>query len=201
MTTVLKCLRYTVYGLVALIVLAIIGVLITQRLSDGPMGPLQGGSFKTGEIVNEPVTDWSFADGKDLEFELVGYGTSRLTGLMVRDGDLYIPCDLGYMWGRFSGQTRLILHAIYIFKTWHEDATEDGRVILRIDGKRYPAQAVRVTDPALIRSLKAQLEDMARGYVAPNELGPAPVDEPNDIWFFRVDHLLATTLPGVIPTD
>jgi hypothetical protein len=111
---------------------------------------------------------------------------------MVRNGDLYIPCDLGYMWGRFEGRTRFILNTIYILKTWHQEAEKDGRVVLRIDGKRYEGYAVRVTDPTLVTSLKVQIENMARAWLAPAELGSAPTEAPRDIWFFRVDPPRAT---------
>ncbi len=192
MNTTITWLRYILIGFAILVLALIASVLIAQRVSDGPMGPLQGGSFETGEFVTAAVDDWSFADGKDLEFELVGTGTSRLTGLMVHNGDLYIPCDLGFMWGRFEGRTRFILNTIYVFKTWHLKAEKDGRVVLRIDGKRYEGYAVKVTDPTLVASLKAQLEEMARGWLAPAILAPAPTEGPRDIWFFRVDPTQAT---------
>ena len=76
---------------------------------------------------------------------------------------------------------------IYIFKDWHEDAERDGRAVLRIGGKRYERQAVRVTDPELLATLRSQLEDMARAWVAPAPLGDAPTEGPRDIWFFRMD--------------
>ena len=68
-----------------------------------------------------------------------------------------------------------------------EDAVRDGRVVLRIAGKRYPRQAVRVTDPELLATLRSQLEEMAGQWVAPEPLGEAPTDGPRDIWFFRMD--------------
>ena len=163
------------------------GVLTVQRFLDGPYGPLAGGALRSGELVTERVQDWRFAEGRDVELELSGAGTSRITGLMVHDGVPYIPCDLGYMWGRFEGLQRAILNAIYLVKSWHLDAERDGRAVLRIDGKRYPAEAVRVTDPELIQRLKAQLEEMAAEYFAPQTLGPAPTSGPRDIWFFRLD--------------
>jgi len=171
-----------------IVLLLLIGMgFVAQRMSDGPTGPIQGGALRTGALVTEPVTDWSFAQGQDLEIQLVEPVGSRRTGLMVHDGELYVPCDLGFMWGRFSGQHRLILHAIYILKSWHEDALLDGRVVLRIAGKRYERQAVRVTDPELVAELQVQLEGMAAEWLAPEVLGPAPTEGPGDIWFFRMD--------------
>ena len=184
-----------------LVVVLLIGTgLVAQRMSDGPTGPIPGGQLRTGTLVTEPDIDWPVVLGEkggcvdgdcapmeSIELQLVEPLGSRTTGIMVHDGQLYVPCDLGFMWGRFSGQQRLMLHLIYIFKDWHEEAERDGRVVLRIAGKRYERQAVRVTDPALLATLRAQLEDMARSWVSPAPLGEAPTEGPRDIWFFRMD--------------
>lgn len=179
--------KYLCIGLVSLLIAAILGVLITQRVSDGPIEFLQGGSFKTGERIETPVADWSFGMGKHTEFELVGYGTSRVAGYLMHEGIAYMTCDLGYMWNRFEGQARLILNLIYLFKHWHEDAVQDGRALVRIEDRIYPAHFVKVEDPDLNQVLRAKLEDLAREYIAPAELPPPPVEEPNDVWFFRMD--------------
>ena len=183
-----KTLLGTIAKVIAALIVLLIGVgLVTQRLSDGPTGPIAGGELRSGALVTESITDWSFADGQEVELQLVDPVGSRITGVMVHDGLLYVPCDLGFMWGRFSGRTRWILHAIYIFKGWHKDAVADGRAVLRIDGKRYERQAVRVTDPELLSALRIQLEGMAREWIAPAVLDEAPTEGPNDIWFFRMD--------------
>ncbi len=175
-------------GIVLLVLIGLIGAgLIAQRLSDGPRGPIPGGKLRTGTLVFEPVTNWSFASGQEIELQLVEPLWSRITGAMVHEGALYVPCDLGFMWGRFSGGTRWMLHLIYVFKRWHQDALLDGRVVLRIAGNRYERQAVRVTDPELQATLRTQLEEMAREWIAPAPLGEAPTDGPRDIWFFRMD--------------
>ena len=103
-------LKYASYLVASLILVGAIGVLVTQRISDGPFDFLQGGPFKTGELVEAPVEDWSFGAGRNVEFELVGYGTSRTAGYIM-----------------------------------HEE------------------------------------------WIAPAELGPPPAEEPNDVWFFRMD--------------
>ena len=185
-----RWLRYAAAAFVVFVVLLAGGILLVQRVSDGPMGPLQGGAFSTGTIVAKTDIEWSSVlEGheEEFQFELVAQGTSRITGAMVHSGTLYIPCDLGFMWGRFSGQTRLILNTLYIFKRWHTDAEEDGRAILRVDGKLYPGELVRIANPELLAILRAQLEDMARAWIAPATLGPEPAEGPRDIWFFRFD--------------
>ena len=105
----------------------------------------------------------------------------------MKDGTLYVPCDLGFMWARFEGTQRHVLHLTYLLKRWHKDAVDDGQAVIRFDGRRYPLQAVKVTDPELETRLKAQLEDMARAWVAPAPLAEAPAEPPNDIWFFRME--------------
>ena len=184
---VVAWLKYIAIGLAVIIVVATVGILITQRISDGPIEFLQGGPFTTGERVEEPVTDWSFGVGRSSEFELVGFGTSRIAGYIMHDGIAYMTCDLGFMWNRFEGRQRLILNLIYIFKNWHRDAVDDGRALLRIDGKIYKANFVKVEDPDLNAILRTKLEDLAREYFAPAVLGSPPTEEPNDIWFFRMD--------------
>ena len=180
-------LKYTACALGAVLACGLIGLLLTQRFSDGPMEFLQGGSFSSGALVEVPVGDWSFAAGQNVEFELVGYATSRTAGYIMHEGQAYMTCDLGYMWNRFEGQQRLILNLIYLFKRWHLDALEDGRALIRHDGRIYRTKFVKVDDPALETVLRARLEELAKKFVAPAALGPPPAEEPNDVWFFRMD--------------
>ena len=133
--------KYITIGLAALILAGIAAILLVQRFSDGPVEPMQGGPFTTGEIVAEPVDDWSFAANRNIEFELSGFGTSRVAGFIMHEGDAYMTCDLGFIWNRFEpGNQKRLLHLIYIFKRWHTDALEDGRARVRIDGKIYNTQ-------------------------------------------------------------
>lgn len=179
--------RVTVGFLIAL-TLAYAGFSAAQQWSDGPLNDMiPGGPLRTGTLVTEPVTDWRFVHGETVELELVGFGTSRYTGLMEFEGKVYVPCDLGYMWGRFDGNARRALHLIYLFKHWHTDALIDGRMAFRLDGKRYQGIGTLVTDPDDIAKLKASLEHLAREWLAPEPLGEAPVEAPNDIWFFHLD--------------
>jgi len=184
-----------------LILLGVVSLLVAQRRSDGPLNDIiPGGPLRAGELVRAADTDWpailgdrgSCSNGEcaamaPIELQLVDPPTSRYVGLMVHENQLYVPCDLGFMWGRFSGSQRHVLHLIYLLKHWHQDALLDGRVVLRIDGKRYERQAVRVTDPELTAALRSQLEEMARDWVAPEPLAAAPSESPNDIWFFRIE--------------
>ena len=112
---------------------------------------------------------------------------SRTTGVMVHEGELYVACDLGFLWARLTGRRRWILNTIYLFKGWHENAMRDGRVVLRIAGKRYERQAVRVTDPDVLDQLRRRSEEAVANWVSPEPLAEAPIEAPNDIWFFRMD--------------
>ncbi len=184
----LTILKYLGIFFLVLVIACVTTILVLQQVSDGPIEPMQGGPFKTGEVVDAPVTDWSFAADKSIEFELEGAGTSRVAGFIMHEGEAYMTCDLGFIWNRLeSGQQKAILNLIYIFKRWHKDAVEDGRVRLRIDGKIYSANFVKVEDPAIIDALKLELEARAREFFAPTILPPAPESAPNDIWFFRMD--------------
>ena len=173
-------------GAVVLLVVAFVSIRGYQRVSDGPAGPLAGGVFRSGELVSEPVEDWSALKG-DFEFELVGPGTSRTAGGILLDGEIYISCDLGFMWSRLQpGTTRNLLQVIWWFKDWHYDAEQDGRVRIRKDGRIYPVQIARVQEPRVIDALKDAIEIEAAAFFAPDPIGPRPTEPPNDIWFFRV---------------
>ena len=184
----IKILKYALAALLILFLLAVGVILYLQRTSDGPIEPMQGGPFRTGEIVETPVEDWSFAAANPVAFELEGFGTSRMAGYIMHEGEAYMTCDLGYIWNRLEpGTQKFMLRMMYTFKHWHTDAVEDGRVRLRIDGKIYKAMLSKVEDPVLNQELRKVLEAQARQYFAPMELPPEPTEEPNDIWFFKME--------------
>jgi hypothetical protein len=99
---------------------------------------------------------------------------ARNTWLLVHEGKLYVPC--GYMnswWGR-------------LWKRWPVDAMNDGRAVLRIAGKRYEREAVRVTEPALFWSLIGEV--MRKYRPLEEEALPAelPPPESTGVWFFEL---------------
>ena len=181
-----KWIRRVAATLGAVLIVGVLGMLTYQRISDGPTGPLTGGPFRTGEQVPAPIDSWDTLEG-DFEFELVGARSSRTAGGILLDDALYITCDLGFIWNRLpAGTGRNILHIIWWFKTWHENAQLDGRIRIRKDGKIYPANIVLVTDLNNIQRLKRSMEDLAKEFFAPNQMGPRPKQEPNEVLFFRV---------------
>lgn len=184
----MKILKYGLGALGLLSLIAIGVIFYVQSTSDGPVEPMQGGPFVTGEVVETPVEDWSFGAANPVAFELEGFATSRMAGYIMHEGEAYMTCDLGYIWNRLEpGAQKLLLWTMYTFKHWHTDAVEDGRVRLRIDGKIYRANLEKVEDPDLNQQLRKVLEDQAREFFAPMELPPEPTEAPNHIWFFKME--------------
>jgi len=143
--------------------LAVLAALVYYgaRLGDGPLGPIPGGPLRSGELVSEPVSDWSFArDVPEIALQLASQDVSRTTWILVSDGQAYIPCSLGYPPG----------------KSWYRFAAQDGRATLRIQGRRYPVTLTRVEDASIEQSL---LSEVRRKYprVPPTDAG---------VWIFRV---------------
>ncbi len=187
---ILRWLGIALVALVAVFVAVLVGTGVVARFSDGPIGPFPGGPLRTGSLVSEPDVDWSFVDwesrpGRIIELQLVEPPKSRTTGILVHEGQLYVSADLGFLWRRVSSPVRGVLFVIFLFKRWHEEALRDGRVVLRIDGKRYERQAVRVTDPEVFAALSSRVQEGAvRAGLA---LGESLPPDPDAIWFFRME--------------
>jgi hypothetical protein len=181
-----KWLRRAALGAGAVLALLVAGLLVASRFSDGPIGPLGGGRLRAGELVTDAKVDWTAAGPREVELELVATGRSRLTGSLVYEDQLYIPCDLGFIWRRIpSAGFRAVARVLWTVKHWHEDAVADGRAVVRFGGKRYERQAVRVTDPGLLARLRAIMEEKAAQYMKV-KLEDVPGDT-DAIWFFRLD--------------
>jgi hypothetical protein len=145
-------------------------LLLGARFADGPIGIVAGGPFKTGELYHGSEPDWSFLrDRPTIESQLVEPPRSRTTWVVVHAGRVFIPC--GYMdstWGR-------------IWKKWPLEAERDGRVILRIDGKLYERDLVRVREGDVLEPVLAEL---SRKYVG-RPIPPAAVSS-GSLWIFEV---------------
>ncbi len=175
-------------GFIAFVVLGVVSFLFLMRFSDGPKGPVPGGALVSGELVDVTDVKWDEVLGNqpvaEIELQLENPISSRTTGAFVHNGELYVPCDLGYVWRRLpDGTLRLVLHTIWLFKDWHQKAAIDGRVIARVQGKRYKLNAVRVTEEALMSKFRERVSTAAEEVF---ELLPVKTD-PEDIWFFRLD--------------
>lgn len=93
----------------------------------GPFLVFPGGEL-SGEVVEEPVEDWSFADARFMELETRPADPySVQLNYFVRDGELFIDPAEG--------------------RRWLEHIRADPRVRVRFGDRIYPAVAVLVGGP------------------------------------------------------
>jgi len=149
-------------GIVVVLLLLIATLFLAARFHDGPLALIPGGPLVAGELVAEPVADWSFAAAvPEIELQLEGDDSSRTVWILVREGQAYVPASLGFPPG----------------KTWHERADENGAAVLRIEGKRYPVTLARISDPVVEGEL-VDIVDTKYGGGPPSDAG---------VWFFAVE--------------
>jgi hypothetical protein len=145
---------------IGLLVLAVGAVAIGARFADGPIAIFPGGPFRSGQWVDTPVVDWSFAADVE-EIELQSEDRSRTTWILVLDGEPYVPCSIGFPPG----------------KRWHKEALKRPKAVVRIQGKRYHRRLERVEDEAL----HARLFEAARA-----KYPTGPTTDREGIWFFHL---------------
>jgi len=167
---ILRWLGRFLLSVVAVVAVIVALVFVAARYHDGPLGIVAGGPFKSGAPVGTPPEpDWTFThDIPTVEFQLLSPARSRTTWILEVDGKVYIPC--GYM-NSMVGR---------LWKHWPIEAERDGRAILRIDGKLYPRQLVRVQTGTIVERLT---QELARKYHAPAT--PAAV-ESGSLWLFEL---------------
>lgn len=142
---------------------------IAARFSDGPLAIVAGGPLISGELVSGSEPDWRFVrDIPTIELQLLEPPRSRTTWILENEGRIYIPC--GYLDSPLGR----------IWKKWPIEAEKDGRAILRVDGKRYERQLVRVKDPATYDLLANQIQQ--KYHV---EMAGASVDG-DALWIFEL---------------
>lgn len=167
----MKILKRIVTGLFLFLVVAIGGLLLGARISDGPLAIIAGGPFTSGELITGPEPDWSFVhDTQEVEFQLLDPARSRTTWIIEHDGKAYIPS--GYMttwWGK-------------LWKHWPFEAENDGRILLRVDGKLYERQLVRVESGPLVAPIIAEL---SRKYAGGTEISVDTVSS-GYLWLFEL---------------
>jgi hypothetical protein len=144
-------------GLAALLLFA-----VGARFADGPVGAFPGGLLVDGPMVHAPVDDWRFAEAVELvELQLMAPPRSRTTWILVEDGRAFIPCGIP---------------GFRLWKQWPHQAREDGRALVRIEGRRFPLQLVRLDDPGLEKRLA---ENMGRKYPQAEGLDV-------EVWYFEL---------------
>jgi hypothetical protein len=160
-----KVIRWIGIGL-GVLALLLAGVAVAARFSDGPIGAFAGGPLVSEELVPDGSVDWSFAEPlSTIEFQLEEPPRSRTVWFVLHEGALYVPCGMP----NFT-----------LWKQWPHEALADGRSVLRVEGRRYERQAVRVTDPDVV----APVLELVTGKYG---LGDAEDAGPDDVWIFRMD--------------
>jgi len=158
-------------GLIAVLVIGLVGLFVVARFSDGPLAIVAVGPFTSGEIKAGPEPDWSFVhDVRQVEFQLLDPPRSRTTWIVEHEGRIYIPS--GYMttwWGR-------------LWKHWPYEAEEDGRILLRIGDELYERRLVRVHSGPAVEPV---LEKLGRKYAGGTKI-PMEAVTSGSLWLFEV---------------
>jgi len=133
------------------------------------------GAVLWGEVVEEPVSDWTFANNVEL-CQIQVQGTifpqaNNLNCMATPDGKLYLSCSNCEP------------------KRWSRLARENPNGRIRLDGRVYPVTITHVTDPAEAdRAWHARLVKLENSTVlgAGTPVGtPRPPDA--QWWTFRVE--------------
>ena len=128
----MRILRWLGLALGALVI-AVALLMGVARFLDGPLGPFPGGTLR-GELSAEDPGDWSFAQAEDtLALEV---GARSVT-----------------VWFTAPGGVLYVAAAEAARKSWPAEAVGDGRVRIRVAGRLYERQAVRIEDPTLGRTI------------------------------------------------
>lgn len=166
----MRIFKWLVGGIAGLIGLAVVLLVIGARFKDGPIAIIPGGPLEAGEMVTGAEPDWTFArDIGEMEFQLVTPPLSRVIWLQVHDKKLYVVS--GYMNSTIGR----------LWKQWPAQALEDGRAVIRIEGKRYERQMVRILDDRPL--LEAIAAEVSRKYGAGLT---ADMAASGDAWFFAL---------------
>jgi hypothetical protein len=130
-----------------------------------PCGPIPGGAL-SGELVTEPVSDWSFVDEqRHCQVEVRPSDPYSVTTYCFGNGDsLYVPAIMGES------------------KRWTKLAVAEPDALIRVGERIYPVHFERLTDEADRRAAaEAGYRHHHHGEEPPEDL---EVDD--DRWYFRV---------------
>ncbi len=149
-------------------VTAVLTAAAKQRLSDGSDFVFSGGPLVTGEMYTGPEPDWSFTNDVALiELQLEEPPRSRTIWVGDHDGKLYV----------FSAYMRSAVGRLW--KSWPRQAEQDGRAVVRIDGKRYERQLRRIESGPMLDDITASIAEKYT-YNICRELVEA-----GDVWLFE----------------
>jgi len=158
-------------GVVGSLVAGLAITFVAAKFNDGPLGMIPGGPLRSGEMVTTFTARWDDArDIETIELQLADEETSRTTWIVVDGTKAYIPASLGFPPG----------------KTWHLRADENGRAIIRYNGRRYDVRLDRTSDS----EVKATLAGIVRNKYS----GGPPSD--SEVWFFEITSMSPRSEPS-----
>jgi hypothetical protein len=136
------------FWLVLVFSVAVITAAVKQRFEDGPNRVFSGGALIQGALYQGPEPDWSFVNEiATIELQLLQPEQSRRIWVASVSGRLFVWS--GYM-NSFMGK---------LWKQWPLQAERDNRAVVRIDGKRYERQLVRVREGGVLDDLTAIINE------------------------------------------
>ena len=155
--------------LLGTIALSVALFFVAMRFHDGPIENITGGAFTSGELVDGAEPDWSFIkDRQTFEFQIMDPATSRTVWFAIHENKIYVG----------SGYMKTTLGKIW--KQWPHYVESDNRALLRVDGKIYPRQLIRLSPEQAKDEVAAEF---IRKYNAP--LNAAAVAS-GDVWLYEL---------------
>ena len=149
-------------------VTAVATAAIKQRFADGPNRVFSGGQLVSGELYTGSEPDWSFiSDVSTIEMQLLNPPRSRRIWTAEFNGKLYV-------WSGYMGST-----VGRLWKRWPVQAERDGRAVIRIGGKRYERQLVRIKSGAILDGISAAIRSKYPSQTT------RPTVEAGDAWVFE----------------
>ena len=154
--------------LVLIPVAAISTAAAKQRFADGPNRVFSGGALEAGELHTGAEPDWRFvSEISTIEMQLLDPPKSRRIWTAEYDGKIYV----------WSGYMATAVGRVW--KRWPLQAERDGRAMMRIDGKRYERQLVRIKSGPILDGISTAIRNKY-----PSQTTRATV-EAGETWLFE----------------
>ena len=154
--------------LVLIPVAAIATAAAKQRFADGPNRVFSGGALEAGELHTGAEPDWRFvSEISTIEMQLLDPPKARRIWTAEYDGKIYV----------WSGYMATAVGRVW--KRWPLQAERDGRAMMRIDGKRYERQLVRIKSGPILDGISAAIRNKY-----PSQTTRATV-EAGETWLFE----------------
>jgi hypothetical protein len=161
-------LTIVVFGLLLIPATAVVTAAVKQRFADGPNQVFSGGPLESGTIYVGQEPDWSLVrDVQTIELQLLDPPRSRRIWTAEYDGKIYV----------WSGYIATAVGRVW--KRWPLQAERDGRAMMRIDGKRYERQLVRIKSGPILDGISAAIRNKY-----PSQTTRATV-EAGETWLFE----------------